>query len=223
MRRQIRFWYVTLARGFLALLFGSAIWVVPDMAGSLLLLPLAVAVTVLALAAYGVLDSLLVFLSSTMTRSRRAAVALGIQGMVGIIVWSVIFAALYESVTLEWFFLLAGIQALCVGATEIVVAHHTRNRHKTLWSYGAAGVAFGFGCSYLLLWFSFGQDLAPRMICWFIYGYLLAMGFFQCMVGALMLHREHHRRRLTGQLPAGARIYHAESAGSVTGDLRSQP
>ena len=62
MRRQIRFWYVTLARGFLALLFGSAIWVVPDMAGSLLLLPLAVALTVLALAAYGVLDSLLVFL-----------------------------------------------------------------------------------------------------------------------------------------------------------------
>ena len=223
MRRQIRFWYVTLARGFLALLFGSAIWVVPDMAGSLLLLPLAVALTVLALAAYGVLDRLLVFLSSSMTRSRRAAAALGIQGVVGIIVGSVLFAAVYESVRLEWFFLLTASQALCVGATEIVVAHHTRNRHKTLWSYGAAAVAFGFGCSYLLLWFSFGEDLAPTMICWFIYGYLLAMGFFQCLTGILMLHRAHHRGRLTGQLPEGTRTYHAESTGAVTGDLRSPP
>lgn len=221
MRREIRFWYVTVARGLLALLFGSAIWVVPDMAGSLLLLPMAIAFSVLGLAAYGVLDSLLVFVSSSMTRSRRAAAALGIQGMVGIVVGSVLFAAIYERVRLEWFFLLAAIQALCVGATEIAVAHHTRNHQKTIWSYGAAWVAFGFGCAYLMLWSGLAGDLQPKTVCWFIYSYLLAIGFFQCLTGVLMLHRAHHRIRLAGQLPEDTRTNHVESTGSVTGDMRS--
>lgn len=221
MRREIRFWYVTIARGLLALLFGSAIWVVPDMAGSLLLLPIAVAFSVLGLAAYGVLDSLLVFQSSTMARSRRAAAALAIQGMVGTVVGSVLFAAVYGRVRLEWFFLLAAIQALCLGATEIAVAHHTRNHRKTVWSYGAAGVGFGFGCAFLLLWFRFAGELEPTTVCWFIYSYLLAIGFFQCLTGVLMLHRAHHRRRLAVQLPEGTGTYHVESTRGVTGDLRS--
>lgn len=200
MRRHIHFWFTTLARGFVALFVGSAIWVVPDMAGSLLLLPIAVAVSILALAAYGVVDSALVLLSSTMSRSSRATAALRVQGVVGMVVGVLLFAVVYAQVRLEWFFLLAGVQALCVGVTEVMVARHTTSHAKTVWNYGAAVVAFCFGCGYLLLRFVFAAGLDSREICWLIYGYLLAFGLLQSLTALRMLFGRRHAGRLTDRV-----------------------
>ena len=195
MHRHVHFWFTTLARGFIALFVGSAIWFVPDMAGSLLLLPMALAFSVLALAAYGVVDSSLVLLSSTMSRSKRVAMALRAQGVLGMVVGVLLFAVVYERVRLEWFFVLAGVQALCLGVTEVVVAQHTQSHAKTVWNYGAAAVAFCFGCVYLLLRF-FADGLSSRDICSLIFGYVLAFGFFQVVTALRMLYRRQHVARL---------------------------
>jgi hypothetical protein len=192
MRRTIGFWFATLMRGVAAMLVGCAIWFVPDMAGSLLLLPMAFAFSVLTLAAYGVVDSMLVLWSSMMSRSRRSAVALRVQGGLGIVVGVLLFAVVYARVQLEWFFLLAGVQALCLGATELIVARHTISHAKAIWSYAAAAVALCFGCAYLSLRFLVVDVLSPRQICWLIYGYLLVFGSFQSVNAARMLFRGHH-------------------------------
>ena len=75
MNRYENFWIVTIFRGVLAILLGSPILVVPDMARTLLLLPFAVAVAVLSLAAYGVADSILVFVTSFFASLRPARIA----------------------------------------------------------------------------------------------------------------------------------------------------
>ena len=161
------------------MLVGSAIWFIPDMAGSLLLLPMAVAFSVLALAAYGVIDSSFVLLSSLMTRSKPATLALRLQGLVGITVGMLIFTVIYEQVRLEWFLLLAAVQALCTGV---------------------AAVAFCFGCAYLVLRFQYVDIMESRTICLFIYGYLLAFGFFQTLTSIRMLYAGHHHlRRIAGR------------------------
>jgi hypothetical protein len=197
MHRQIQFWYTTLARGVLALFAGSAIWFIPEMAGSLLLLPMAVAFSVLALAAYGVVDSSFILLSSLMTRSKLAALALRLQGVVGIAVGMLIFTVVFERARLEWFLLLAAVQALCTCVVEIVVAHQTHSHARTVWNYGAAAVAFCFGCAYLVLRFSYADIMESGTICLFIYGYLLAFGFFQTLTAIRMLYAGHHHLRGT--------------------------
>jgi hypothetical protein len=197
MHRQVYFWYTTLARGVVALFAGSAIWFIPEMAGSLLLLPMAFAFSVLALASYGVIDSSFIFLSSMMTRSKLAALALRLQGAVGITVGVLIFAVVYERVRLEWFLLLAAVQALCTFVAEIMVAHQTHSHAKTVWNYGAAAVAFCFGCAYLVLRFRYADVLESRTICLLIYGYLLAFGFFQVLTATRMLYAGHHHLRRT--------------------------
>jgi hypothetical protein len=158
---------------------------------------MAVAFSMLTLPAYGVMDSSLVLLSSTMSRSRKAVMALRMQGAVGIVVGVLLFAVLYERVKLEWFFLLAGVQALCLGVTEVAVARHTISHAKTIWNYGAAAVAFSFGSAYLLLRFVFADGLSSREICWLIYGYLLAFGFCQTMTASRMLFAKHRAGKLT--------------------------
>ena len=195
MHRHIHFWFTTLERGFVALFVGSAIWVVPDMAGSLLLLPLAIVFSVLALGAYGVVDSAFVLLSSTMVLSRRAATALRVQGVVGIAVGALLFAVVYRQARLEWFLILAGLQALCVGATEMVVARHTSRHAMAKVSYGAAMVALCFGVAYFVLCVESAGRLSSREICWLIYGYLLAFGLLLSTTALYMLLGRHSRRR----------------------------
>jgi len=197
MRRHIHFWFTTLARGFVALFIGCAAWFIPDMAESLLLLPLATAFSVLALAAYGVVDSTLVLLSSTMSRSRYATRALRLQGLAGIVVGILLFAVVYERMRLEWFLLLAGVQALCAGVTEVVVARHTSTHAKIIWNYGAAVIAFCFSGTYLSLRFLFSDGLTSREVCWLIYGYLLAFGLFQSVTALRMIFSGRHAGRLT--------------------------
>jgi len=101
MKNDEHFWRTTLIRGFLALLTGSAIMVIPDMARSLLLLPLAIVATILCLAAYGVLDSVLIFITSYMAASRTPKIALRVQGAVGISVGILLYAAFFDHVQLH--------------------------------------------------------------------------------------------------------------------------
>src|SRR5579875_100697 len=103
MRNDVHFWIATLFRGFVALLFGSAVIAIPDLAKILLLRPFALAISVLFLATYGLLDSAVVFVTSFMADSRRARLALLAQGVVGTVIAVLLLTIAYEHARLEWF------------------------------------------------------------------------------------------------------------------------
>jgi hypothetical protein len=102
-KNDIHFWIATVARGTLALLTGSAVIVIPDLARTLLLLPFAAAISTVGLAAYVVRDSAVVFIISFMVSSRIPKVALRLQGAFGIIVGVLLFSVVYDRVRLHWF------------------------------------------------------------------------------------------------------------------------
>jgi hypothetical protein len=190
MKNDIHFWIATLMRGGLALLFGSAVMVIPDMASTLLLLPFAVAISILCLAAYGVLDSAVVFITSFMASSRVPKIALRLQGTFGVMVGVILFSIVYNRVRLEWFLYLIALQALCAAIAEFTVGRHAFTRGTSIWNYAAAVVAFVAAISYLLAATVAQPSLDPRQIAWLVYGYLVAFGMAQCLTAARMLYTD---------------------------------
>jgi hypothetical protein len=190
MKNDIQFWRATVIRGSLALVFGSAVLVIPDMANSLLLLPFAVAVSILCLAAYGVLDSAVIFVTSFMASLRIPKIALRLQGTFGVIVGVTLFFIVYDRMRMEWFLYLIAFQALCTAISEFLVARHAFTRGTSIWNYAASAIAFVAGVAYLLAATVAEPSLAPREIAWLVYGYLVAFGMAQCLTAARMLYTD---------------------------------
>lgn len=193
MARDIHFWFTTLIRGLVALLAGSAILVVPDMARTLLLLPIAVTAAIVGLAAYGVLDSTLIFISSFMVSTRLARTALRVQGVIGALVGILLLSVVFEQVRLEWFLTLAAVQAISLAGGEYVIAKHETQRVASVWNYTAAVIAGIFGCAYLIIRIGFIATLTHREISWLIYAYLVALGIAQCITAARMIYADYER------------------------------
>lgn len=191
MKREEHFWFVTFIRGFVALITGSAIMVIPDMAKTLLLRPFAIVMAILGLAVYGVLDSVLITVTSYMTSSRPVQIALRLQGMVGITVGVLLYVVFFNSVGLHWFLMLIVLQSLSTAIGELIVARHSPTHTSSRWNLTASTVAFIFCALYLYLFFALGVSLPPRDISWFIFGYLLAFGIAQCLTAARMLYADH--------------------------------
>jgi undecaprenyl pyrophosphate phosphatase UppP len=190
MKRDVDFWMTVLARGLVALLAGSAILIVPDMARTILLLPIAVAVAVAGLAGYGIFDSALIFISSFMAQTTNAKIALRVQGLIGVAIGLLLLSVLYNQVRLEWFLSLAALQALTAGFGETVVARHTTNRAASHWNYSAAVIAFISAAVYGFIRIRWAEDLTPRALSWAVYMYLLAFGIAQCLTAARMLYTD---------------------------------
>jgi uncharacterized membrane protein HdeD (DUF308 family) len=203
MRRDAHFWMVMLIRGLLALIVGSMILVIPDMARTLLLRPLAVAIAVLGLATYGVLDSALILISSFMAESRTARVVLLAQGTVGVLIGLLLLFVVFEKVRLEWFLLLAALQAAYAGIGELMVARHSGTRAISRWNNAAGTVALVASAIYLILILGFAVRLNPDHITWLVYGYLVAFGIAQCTTAARMLYAD--RSLFLGPEPADCR------------------
>ena len=121
MKNDEHFWWVTLFRGIIALMAGSAIMVIPDMARTLLLLPIALVTALLGLGVYGILDSVLVFVSSYMAASRPARIALRVQGAVGVTVGILLVWVFSDYVQMSWFLILIVIQSLSTADRKSVV------------------------------------------------------------------------------------------------------
>jgi hypothetical protein len=190
MERDVDFWIAVLARGLVALLAGSAILIVPDMAKTILLLPIAIAVAVAGLAGYGVFDSALIFVSSFMVESAKVKIALRVQGLMGVSIGLLLLSVVYNQVQLKWFLSFAVLQALSAGIGETVVAKHTRNRAASHWNYAAAAVAFVFAAVYGFIRVRLAGELTPRALSWAVYMYLLAFGIAQCLTAARMLYAD---------------------------------
>lgn len=191
MKNDVHFWIAILIRGGLALIIGSAVMVIPDMASTLLLMPFAVAVSILCLAAYGVLDSTIIFVSSFMVSLRSPRIALRLQGTCGVLVGLLLFFVVYNRFPLHWFLYLIALQALCTAIAESIVARHAFTRSISHWNYAAACVAVLFTVAYCVAAAVLGEGLSSREVAWLIYGYLVAFGMAQCLTAARMLYADY--------------------------------
>jgi hypothetical protein len=191
MKNDEYFWWTTLARGFLALTAGSAILVIPDTARTFLSLPIAVVVAIFGLAVYGVLDSVLLFVTSYMAASRAAKIALRVQGSIGVTVGILLIWAFSDYVQISWFLIFIVIQSLSTAIAEFLVARHSRITVDSRWNFAAAAVAFVFCCSYSYVLFFHLAQLVPREVSWLVFGYLLAFGIAQCLTAARMLYSDY--------------------------------
>jgi hypothetical protein len=189
LNKDLHFWATVLARGFVALLAGAGILIVSDMARLILLMPIALAVAIVGLAAYGVMDSTLVFVSSFMSDSEKAKLAMRLQGVIGVVV-GVLLLSVSERVRLEWFLTLAAIQAFGAGIAEIMVARHSANRSLSLWNYAAAGIALIFSCIYVFLRVGWADRLTAHALSLSLWAYLVAFGIAQCITAARMLYAD---------------------------------
>jgi uncharacterized membrane protein HdeD (DUF308 family) len=192
MQNDKHFWWTTLVRGFVALIAGSAIMVIPEMARTLLLLPIAIAISILGLAVYGVLDSVLVFVTSYMATSRPAKFVLRLQGVIGVTVGILLYRVFFFHVQLHWFLILIVIQSLSTAIAEFLIARHSRTRATSRWNFTDAAVAFGFSCVYFYIVLALADRMVPQKISWLIYGYLVAFGIAQCLTAARMLYADQH-------------------------------
>lgn len=194
MKMDEHFWWTTLIRGFFALLIGSVIMIVPDMAKTLLLLPIAVVVAMLSLAMYGVIDSVLVFVTSYMVASLPAKIALRMQGIVGVTVGVLLYWVFFGQVRLHWFLILTSVQAFSTAVAEFLVARHSRTHATSHWNFTASAVAFGFSCAYGYIALRFADRMIAEQISWLLFGYLLVFGIAQCLTAARMLYSDRHLR-----------------------------
>lgn len=190
MKNDVHFWIATLARGIFALLAGSAVIVIPDMARIVFLMPCAVAISILCLATYGLVDSAIVFITAFMTASRRGRLALLLQGTLGTAVGILLLAVAFEHAQLHWFLYFVALQALFTGAGEFVLARHGVTQSTARWNYGAAVVAALATLSYAMAAAEFGPTLLPSELAWLIFGYLVAFGLAQCLTAARRLYAD---------------------------------
>lgn len=183
MRSYTEYWAATMVRGLLAILAGTGILFFPEMAETLLLLPFAILISILCLAAYGTIDSAMVLTTSFMISHRQPGrIALRAQGICGAAIGVLLFALVYDRIDVHWFLYLASLQAATTAVTEFVVARETAARHAALWCYLSAAVA---GISAVALFF--GRNLGPRELAWLLYGYLELFGFNLFALSARML------------------------------------
>ncbi|WP_035355405.1 hypothetical protein [Edaphobacter aggregans] len=188
MRAYSEYWATTMMRGLLAIVAGTGVLFMPEMASTILLRPFAIAISIACLAGYGVIDSALVFMTSFMIPGKRPGrLALRIQGICGALIGVLLFALVSDYVRLHWFLYLAAAQAAGVAITEFVVARGTSEHHGVNWCYVSAGVAAISAVALL-----FGGSLSPRELAWLIYGYLGIFGLNLFGLSARMLFAERN-------------------------------
>jgi hypothetical protein len=196
MGKYENFWVVTIFRGVLAILIGSAILVLPDMARNILLLPFAIAVVVISLVVYGVADSVLVFVTSFFTSLQPAKNAMRLQSLAGVVVGILFASILFDRIQLDWFLYLIALQAFATAYSEFVVATHTSKKHGSGASYAAATVALICAMGYAITATVAPASLTAREISALAYAYLACFGISQVLMASRMLYIELHANRI---------------------------
>ncbi|WP_035356117.1 hypothetical protein [Edaphobacter aggregans] len=186
MKAYSEYWVATMIRGLLAVVAGTGVLFIPEMASTILLLPFAVVISILCLAAYGTIDSAIILTTSFMIpRQQPGRLALRVQGICGAVIGILLFALVSDRAELHWFIYLAAIQAATAAITEFIVARGTSAHHGAKWCYASAAVAAISSIALL-----FGKNLSPRELAWLLYGYLGVFGFNLFALSARMLFAE---------------------------------
>jgi hypothetical protein len=192
MKKHENFWIATILRGVLAILIGSGILIVPDLARTILFLPFALAFVILSLAVYGVADSILVFVTSFLTELVRVKTVLRLQSAFGVAIGALFCSILFDEIHLEWFLYLIAMQALATSGAEFMIARHTSREHGSSWCYVAAAIALVCAAAYGVLATIAPADLTPREVALLAYAYLAVFGVAQILMATRMLVLEHH-------------------------------
>ena len=192
MKTYSEYWTATLVRGIVAVVAGTGVLFLPEMASTILLRPFGVVIAILCLAAYGVVDSAIVLATSFMIRhDQPGRVALRIQGLAGATIGLLLFALVYNRIDLQWFIYLAALHAASAALVEFIVARETSRHHGALWCYAASGIAALSAIALLL-----GRDGGPHQLTWLLFAYLGVFGFNLVILSARMLFAErsavHH-------------------------------
>lgn len=182
-----RLWAATLMRGVLAFAVGSAVFVVPEMSKTLLLLPFAIVGSIFLLGIYGVADSAIVYVTSFFVDHATPKNALRFQGVFGVLIGIAI--ALYGTglANFHYFLYLITFQALCTSVAEFVVARHTLDHRNSVWNYAASAIAFIFMLAYAFAGFAMAEVLTYHDMTWLIYAYLFTFGLGESVTAVRML------------------------------------
>ncbi len=191
MRNDEHFWWTTLIRGFVALFAGSAIMVIPDLAKTSLLFPIALSVATLGLAVFGIFDSVLVFITSYMAASRPTRLALRVQGAIGVLIGISLVWIASDYIPLSWFLILIVIQTLSTAISEYLVARRSISASASHWNVAAAGVALTFCLAYTYILLFETARMTARDSARLGFGYLLALRIAEYLTAAQMLYRDY--------------------------------
>jgi uncharacterized membrane protein HdeD (DUF308 family) len=173
MKAYSEYWTATMIRGLLAIVAGTGVLFIPEMASTILLLPFALVISILCLATYGTIDSAIVLTTSFMIPHKQSGrLVLRMQGICGAVIGILLFVVAYDRIDLHWFLYLAAVQAAGTAVAEFIVARGTSAHHGSKWCYASAIVAAISSIALL-----FGRNLSPRELAWLIYGYLGLFGF----------------------------------------------
>lgn len=178
------YWGATCVRGIIALIAGVVIVFCSALNATLLLLPLGIVISLLALAAYMVVDSAIVLASSFMLPHQHLGrVALRLQGAIGTVIGIGCFIASQSEV--KWFLYLAALQAFCVAVTEYFSARDTAAYHSSNWCYASSIIA-GISCMVLLTF----HHATGHLLSWLLYSYLWSFGLNLFVLSCHMLFEE---------------------------------
>lgn len=191
MKSYSEYWTATLVRGVVAIIAGTGILFLPEMVSTILLRPFGVVIAILCLAAYGIVDSAIVLVTSFMIQpGQPGRIAMQLQGLAGATIGILLFALVYNRIDLEWFIYLAALHALSVAAVEFIVARSTSKHHAANWCYAASAIAALSAIGLLL-----GRNGGPRELTWLLFAYLGVFGFNLSTLGARMIFAERQLLR----------------------------
>lgn len=200
MHRYENYWIVMLFRGALATIFGCAIVLIPQMSSSMLLLPFAMVLSVIFLAAYGAADSALVFFESFTLPSRLGQVATRLQGVFGVVIALLLMTLVMDHARLHWFFYLVAAHAGASAIADFMTARHVWRHHRTILVYATALISGAASLYFLLYGMLEAPDAPASTSSAMLYSYLLLFGVVSCGLACMMLQEKPQHRHATGAI-----------------------
>jgi hypothetical protein len=203
-----KYWLTNLVRGALALAASAGIAFLPSLLDStlnrLLFLPFAIALSILCLSLYGILDSsLIVLIGCSIPKGKKVHRIAILQGSAAVVLLAAVTIFSVDGLNLRFFTFFAAFQALSIAFAELSIAIYARHHEGTDWLRACAGISLTC-CVALLL----GWNLPPHDQAVLIFWYLLLRGISLSLLSLRMLYMDEspsHRHGVWNAMTGGLR------------------
>ena len=194
-----RYWLTNLIRGLAALLASAGLAYLPRLLDSTLsralFLPFAVAISLVCLSLYGIVDSgLLITIGCAIRKPRAVHWLVVVQGLAALTLLVIVTAYSKDGLNLRFFTYFAALQALSSGLAEALIAIRAKHHQGTAWLLTCASISLI--CSIAL---ALGGNLGAADQARVILGYLTLRGISLTLLSLRMLYLEEspcHRQGL---------------------------
>lgn len=194
-----RYWLTNLIRGLAALLATIGLAYLPRLLDSTLsraiFLPFAIAISLVCLSLYGIVDSgLLITIGCAIRKPRAVHWLVVLQGLAAATLLLIVTAYSTDDLNLRFFTYFAALQALSSGLAESLIAIRAKHHQGTAWLLTCASISFV--CSVAL---ALDGNLTAADQARMILGYLTLRGISLTLLSLRMLYLEEspsHRRGL---------------------------